>query len=239
MLLPPSLARGKAKAKPVEPALDLFGLCKPCLLTPMMRVHWLTSSASTSAAPPIASSSKTRSAVPPTISSAPAAPDFIPPEPTTQDPYPGYYQTPSGEWKAYDPDYYASFFASEPTVKLQGEVDENDGRVGRHWDEFNVKGAELKDVDVSDGLKAAREEEERKKLMKKPKISQDEFEYQVSVTSRFLHRIRKNVRLTGRRLDRSKGWRRNDTNLHPFYIQLILQEKRSVGFPSRDLWKLM
>lgn len=63
-------------------------------------------------------------------------------------------------------------------------MDETDGRVGRHWDEYNTKGAELRDVDVGEGLKAARAEEERKKLMQKPKLSQDEFEYQVSRVAR-------------------------------------------------------
>ena len=42
-------------------------------------------------------------------SAAPSLPTFEPPEPTQTDPYPGYYQLPSGVWAAYDPEYYAKF----------------------------------------------------------------------------------------------------------------------------------
>ncbi|KAK1921362.1 mitotic checkpoint regulator, MAD2B-interacting-domain-containing protein [Papiliotrema laurentii] len=160
LMLPASVARGKAKAKAAapEPTLDLFGLSSAP--TPRLPV------------------SSAKLAVPPTISSAPAAPDFIPPPPTAQDPYPGYYQTPTNEWKAYDPAYYASFFPDQPAVHLQGEDHGDDGRVGRHWQEFDSKGADLRDVDVGQSIKKAREEEERRNLMKKPKMPGDEFEYQ-------------------------------------------------------------
>ena len=43
------------------------------------------------------------------LSAAPSLPTFEPPEPTQIDPYPGYYQLPSGVWAAYDPEYYAKF----------------------------------------------------------------------------------------------------------------------------------
>ena len=45
----------------------------------------------------------------PYASSAPTLPTFEPPEPTFTDPYPGYYQLPSGAWAAYDAEYYAKF----------------------------------------------------------------------------------------------------------------------------------
>ncbi|QRV86089.1 mitotic checkpoint protein prcc-carboxy-term protein [Ceratobasidium sp. AG-Ba] len=41
--------------------------------------------------------------------SAPEVKDFEPPIPTLYDPYPGYYQMPSGEWRAYDPGVYQKF----------------------------------------------------------------------------------------------------------------------------------
>jgi hypothetical protein len=44
------------------------------------------------------------------ISSAPRIEEFVPPEPTATDPYPGYYLLPSGAWAAYDPEYYQSFY---------------------------------------------------------------------------------------------------------------------------------
>jgi len=64
---------------------------------------------------------------------------------------------------------------------LQGEkseLDEGDGRVGHHWDEYDTKGADVVEVDVSADIARARKEQERKELMKKPK-AQDEFEYKV------------------------------------------------------------
>lgn len=42
-------------------------------------------------------------------SAAPSLPTFEPPEPTPTDPYPGYYQLPSGTWATHDPEYYAKF----------------------------------------------------------------------------------------------------------------------------------
>jgi proline-rich protein PRCC len=44
------------------------------------------------------------------VSSAPKIEDFVPPEPTPNDEYPGYYKLPTGTWAAYDPDYYQSFY---------------------------------------------------------------------------------------------------------------------------------
>jgi proline-rich protein PRCC len=43
------------------------------------------------------------------LSAAPSLPTFEPPEPSETDPYPGYYQLPSGVWAAHDPEYYAKF----------------------------------------------------------------------------------------------------------------------------------
>jgi proline-rich protein PRCC len=51
--------------------------------------------------------------------------------------------------------------------------------VGRHWEEFNSKGADFIDIDVSKGLEAARVERERRALAVKPKMPGDEVEYKV------------------------------------------------------------
>ncbi|KAK8844722.1 hypothetical protein IAR55_006572 [Kwoniella newhampshirensis] len=154
-LLPPSLARSQAK-KRQEEELDLFGL-------------------STTAAAPTVPSIPSTSVKPPSISSAPLAPDYIPPPPSSTDPYPGYYQLPSGQWSAYDPDYYHSFFAKQ----RQDEEAMDDGRVGKHWDDFESGqfGGNVLDIDASKGLEEARREEERKSLTKKPTLPGDEFEY--------------------------------------------------------------
>ncbi|OXG40741.1 hypothetical protein C359_00087 [Cryptococcus neoformans Bt120] len=158
-MLPASLARKQQKVESKEEVIDVFGLKtasaplpKPTIATPSLK--------------------------PPSISSAPVAPDFIPPEPTTNDPYPGYYQLPSGEWRAYDPDYYHSFF--RPSAPVSDKQDADDGRVGRHWDAFE-KGqfqGQVLDIDANKGLAEARAEEERRALMKKPKLPGEEFVYQ-------------------------------------------------------------
>ena len=99
------------------------------------------------------------------ITSAPTVADFVPPVPSHNDPYPGYYQTPSGPWAAYDPDYYHSFFPADRESKEKGE----DGRVGKHWDEYDTRGGDMVDIDVAKGLEEAKKEEERTERLKRPK----------------------------------------------------------------------
>ncbi|KAF8274892.1 mitotic checkpoint regulator, MAD2B-interacting-domain-containing protein [Lactarius quietus] len=66
---------------------------------------------SLNSAKPPASSVTTSTGLPSTlsISSAPKIDELTPPEPTPNDPYPGYYQLPSGTWAAYDSAYYLRF----------------------------------------------------------------------------------------------------------------------------------
>ena len=185
MLLPPSVQRGQAKSKPKakEPSLDLFGLCEfPSLLSLPVLDRYLIGVAS-DAGP---STSKSKTTAPPSmsISSAPTVADFIPPQPTPNDPYPGYYQLPSGDWAAHDPEYYHSFFPDAATAD-QGDDGRGDGRVGRHWEEFNSKGADFIDIDVGKGLEEARAEKERRERMVKPKLPSDEVEYKVSISSTY------------------------------------------------------
>nr|XP_019014072.1 uncharacterized protein I206_00151 [Kwoniella pini CBS 10737]OCF52853.1 hypothetical protein I206_00151 [Kwoniella pini CBS 10737] len=156
--LPPSLAR-KAQKKKEEESFDLFGL----------------SSSTAEITLPSTSVSSSSTIKPPTISSAPLAPDYIPPEPTSNDPYPGYYKLPSGEWKAYDPEYYNSFFTSNNNQ----EEEEEDGRVGKHWKEFNdgqFKG-NLLDVNATSGIAEARAQEQINNMAKRQKVNENEFEY--------------------------------------------------------------
>ena len=101
------------------------------------------------------------------LSSAPEIPTFDPPEPTPTDPYPGYYQLPSGVWAAYDPTYYASF--------LKRWQDEYDAHV-RALEKGTAKGFEgydsgsTQDIDTQKEMEKAKielkEREERKALTK-------------------------------------------------------------------------
>lgn len=58
--------------------------------------------------------------------------------------------------------------------------------MGRHWEEFNSKGADFIDIDVSKGLEEARVERERRERAVKPKLPGDEVEYKVRGTARRL-----------------------------------------------------
>lgn len=120
------------------------------------------------------------------MTSAPSVADYVPPPPTASDPYPGYYQLPSGAWAAYDPAYYASFFASTSATATDDDLVARpkgargeDGRLGHHWDAFEGKEGDVIDVHAATGLAEARAEEQRKQAMAKPKLSAagDEFEY--------------------------------------------------------------
>lgn len=176
------------------------------------------------------------------ISSAPAVADFVPPEPTPNDPYPGYYQLPSGDWAAHDPEYYHSFF---PTAESAEEAEERgDGRVGRHWEEFNSKGADFIDIDVGKGLQEARAEKERREKMVKPKLPSDEVEYKVSILSVFIVHgspFCSGADLDFRRSGRLKASQQNVINCHLCSIQLSHKRKRSVNIslPSRWYGKLI
>ncbi|KAK1236525.1 hypothetical protein PQX77_000218 [Marasmius sp. AFHP31] len=94
-----SLEEGKPRAPPrtvavkAAPAVDFFSLGTP-------------SSSSSSTAAPSTSASRTSSV---SFSAAPEVPTFEVPEPSVHDPYPGYYQLPSGQWVAHDPQYYEKF----------------------------------------------------------------------------------------------------------------------------------
>ncbi|KAI0256833.1 mitotic checkpoint regulator, MAD2B-interacting-domain-containing protein [Lactifluus subvellereus] len=69
---------------------------------------------STAMTPPMGSTSSL------SISSAPKIDEYTPPEPTPDDPYPGYYQLPSGTWAAYDPAYYDSSTTSGRLITTAG-----------------------------------------------------------------------------------------------------------------------
>ncbi|KAI0780883.1 hypothetical protein BD413DRAFT_14560 [Trametes elegans] len=113
--MPTSVARGKANisleekhAPPVSrppassaPGVDFFSLGS----TTSSSSRLSSTLPSVSPAPPV--STKPVLHVP---SAAPKVEDFVPPEPTPTDPYPGYYLLPSGQWAAYDPVYYKKFY---------------------------------------------------------------------------------------------------------------------------------
>ncbi|KAH9946078.1 mitotic checkpoint regulator, MAD2B-interacting-domain-containing protein [Epithele typhae] len=114
--MPTSVARGKANVSVEEkhsvpiaqmtassaPAIDFFSLGS----SSQSYSHASSSKLPSVSAAPVLPGSVALS----TFSAAPKVKDFVPPEPTPEDPYPGYYLKPSGEWAAYDTDYYQKFY---------------------------------------------------------------------------------------------------------------------------------
>lgn len=70
------------------------------------------------------------------------------------DPYPGYYQKPSGEWTAYDPEYYKSFWETWNRKAVKDAQDKGK-RKERGWE-----GAEDDDLQTVD----AQEEMQKSQL---------------------------------------------------------------------------
>lgn len=160
----PSIVPSTVKRKKEE-ELDLFGLCE-CIMRSL-----------TSAEPaPKKPALPTTSAVPKNVSAAPPVADFVPPPPTASDPYPGYYQLPSGQWAAYDPEYYSSFFASTNT-SLEAEEENRAGRVGRHWKDLDDGRAAVIELDAADTLAEGKKLREAQARKAKPQYQVNEFQY--------------------------------------------------------------
>jgi proline-rich protein PRCC len=91
---------------------------------------------------------------PSAFSAAPSVPIFEPPEPQQTDPYPGYYQLPSGDWAAHDPAYFAKFMK-----KWEKEYNDH----VRALEKGDIKGFEgLQNADVEE-IDALKEMEKAKK----------------------------------------------------------------------------
>ncbi|KAH9180683.1 mitotic checkpoint regulator, MAD2B-interacting-domain-containing protein [Lactarius sanguifluus] len=87
------------------------------------------------------------------ISSAPKIDEYAPPEPTPNDPYPGYYRLPSGTWTAYDSAYYQRFYD-----KWKADYDREIRAI-----EKKEKGFEGADTGETQEVDALREMEKAKK----------------------------------------------------------------------------
>ncbi|KAI5454391.1 hypothetical protein NCC49_004445 [Naganishia albida] len=139
LIMPRKVAK-QAVGKPESVGLDLFGLASttPSLSAPISHASESTSSSQ--------------------ISSAPIIEEYIPPPPSAQDPYPGYYQDPKGTWHAYPAETWAAFLASSAATLAE------QGAVGRAWE--GVEDAEGVHVDVK-----SRMEEERRKAEELKKLT--------------------------------------------------------------------
>ncbi|KAJ3813177.1 mitotic checkpoint regulator, MAD2B-interacting-domain-containing protein [Lentinula lateritia] len=165
---PPSVARGKAnisleeeKPRVSDPtstmSADFFGLASTSSSSSSISKSSVPSSSFISSAPSASI----------TVSSAPDIPTFSVPDPSMNDPYPGYYQLPSGEWRQHDSEYYEKF-------RKRWEKSYNDHV--RALEKGAVKGFEgydrheMADVDAAKEMERAKieikEREERKAISK-------------------------------------------------------------------------
>lgn len=98
------------------------------------------------------------------ISSAPVVTEYTPPPPTPIDPYPGYYQLPSGDWAAYDPGYYKSVWESWHAEAATDPLDIKGKRKERGWEDADEEG--MQSVDANEEMKRGQiaEREAKKNL---------------------------------------------------------------------------
>ncbi|TFK95555.1 mitotic checkpoint regulator, MAD2B-interacting-domain-containing protein [Pterulicium gracile] len=163
--LPASLGKGKANISLEDegrPRKTAAPAPKPKVQSaPAVDFFSLGSSSSA----PSSSSAASSSIGPKLKSSAPEVIAYRPPSPTPTDPYPGYYQLPSGDWAAHDPVYYSTY-----TLKWKKEYDS----YVRALEQGKTRGFEdmdestMGEVDAHAEMERAKEEvkarEERKDL---------------------------------------------------------------------------
>ncbi|KAI6150422.1 mitotic checkpoint regulator, MAD2B-interacting-domain-containing protein [Pisolithus tinctorius] len=163
LFLPPSISKGKANVSLDSDGPQKVASSSKRLPAPAQTFFSLGSaSTSTRTTPSSAPSLTAVSSAPSTsTSSAPAIPTFRPPSPTLDDPYPGYYQLPSGAYAPYDADYYASY-----ARKWQAEYDKQIRELEKS--QYNLQTEDVQDVDMAAEMEKARREiqvrEERKAL---------------------------------------------------------------------------
>ncbi|KAJ4487913.1 mitotic checkpoint regulator, MAD2B-interacting-domain-containing protein [Lentinula aciculospora] len=105
---PPSLVKGKANISLEEEKPRISPKVKTSSSASNADFFGLGSTPSTLKYP-VASTTIPSSTPSVSVSSAPDITSFTVPEPSMSDPYPGYYQLPSGEWKQHDLEYYEKF----------------------------------------------------------------------------------------------------------------------------------
>ncbi|KAF8838337.1 hypothetical protein BDN67DRAFT_933929 [Paxillus ammoniavirescens] len=166
--IPPSLKKGRANIslenegpskrpplapepprKSAVPVVDFFSLGSNT--APAMTISSPSTSSTLTSAP------STSTTVP--ASSAPSVSTFRPPSPTLNDPYPGYYQLPSGAYVPYDSEYYASY-----AHKWKADYDKQI----RALEKSQYAPEDAQDVDMASEMEKARREikerEEKKAL---------------------------------------------------------------------------
>ncbi|KAF9053715.1 hypothetical protein BDZ89DRAFT_1056284 [Hymenopellis radicata] len=140
--LPPSLAKGRSNISLEDERPRKAAVPSAAPAVDFFSLGSSSTSTSTSTSKPIASSS-----------------------PTPNDEYPGYYQLPSGQWAAHDPDYFTKF-----AKKWQREYDAHvralEKGAGKGFE--NLESSDVANVDAAQEMERAKKEikerEDRKKI---------------------------------------------------------------------------
>ncbi|KAF8328905.1 mitotic checkpoint regulator, MAD2B-interacting-domain-containing protein [Cantharellus anzutake] len=162
LFIPPSISRLKPQPStyPLHELLPKPKTTPPSKLDPtnFFSLGSVTASSTTL-------SSETTPLVPVSTSSAPVVKEFIPPEPSSTDPYLGYYQKPSGEWAAYDPAYYKTFWERWQR-EAYGNPDDPSSKGKRKDREWETGDGQIIEVDAGEEAKRGQiaERETRKNL---------------------------------------------------------------------------
>lgn len=100
--------------------------------------------------------------------------EYEPPEPTPYDPYPGYYELPSGEWRAYDPAYYKSHWETWQAQYSTSADIKGKGKDGRGWE--GADNDDMTAVNADEEMRNSQlaERERQKGLTAPPTIVQGE-----------------------------------------------------------------
>ncbi|KAF8509266.1 mitotic checkpoint regulator, MAD2B-interacting-domain-containing protein [Gautieria morchelliformis] len=149
LLLPPSLAKGKSQAASMD---------KEPKSVSSTAVDFFSLGSSSSRVTPNTSDSKAGSSSV-AVTSAPTIPTFEPPIPAPSDPYPGYYQLPSGQWAAHEPGFYRKHYEMWSTSLAL------DGATQKGFE--GAEGDDTVEVDGQAQLDLARKEREEKKDLTK------------------------------------------------------------------------
>jgi hypothetical protein len=121
-------------------------------------------------------------ATPIQISAAPQIEEFRPPSPTPTDPYPGYYQLPSGAWAAHDPEYYKAYY-NRWQKEYEAHIRSLEKRAGKERHFEGATDEATTDVRATDQLDEARHaREETMGLTKKALLENEPKMPKMSIT---------------------------------------------------------
>ena len=105
------------------------------------------------------------------LSAAPKVEEFQPPSPKINDPYPGYYQLPSGAWAMHDQEYY-KIYTDRWAKEYDAQIREYEKGMQKGFE--GASGDATVEVKADELADAARKEREEKKALTKNAVREGE-----------------------------------------------------------------